>query len=98
MRVKPKIASSKMPIQTSVAARPSINKTDTDKTLSQTTAVELMPPECMAVYIVSNKVSAVTVWTTTSTIARMRTTTKRHAVNTDKAKLACATGSIGVSQ
>ena len=47
--VKPRMANSMMPIQTTVAARPSISKTGTDNTLSQTTAVELMPPVYMAV-------------------------------------------------
>ena len=49
IQVKPKIDINMMPIHTKVAGRPSINNTGTESTLSQMTAVELMPPICMAV-------------------------------------------------
>lgn len=61
--VKPKMANSVMPIQTKVAAAPSIRKTGIDQTWSQTTRVELMPFVYMAVSTVSNTVSAVTACT-----------------------------------
>ena len=87
-----------MPIQTSVAPRPSNNKTATDSTLSHTTDVELIPPVWLAVNTVNNTSSAMTVWTIVAKKARTRTTKSKHAARTETVKLAQETQRTGVKK